>query len=61
MINEDRNRMILLKTVHYEFASSYLLKRFFENIHNDEIDFELFESLKKRLFADYSDKERLAN
>jgi hypothetical protein len=60
MIEKDKSRMILLQTVHFEFVSSDLMKRFFENIHNDEIDFELFESLKKRLFADYSDEEKLS-
>jgi hypothetical protein len=61
MIEEDKNRMILLKSVHFEFVSSHSLKKFFENIHNDEIDFELFELLKKRLLTDYSDQEILKN
>jgi hypothetical protein len=54
MIKEDKNRMILLKTIHFEFVSSELMKTFFDHIHFDEIDIELFESLKKRLFSDYS-------
>jgi hypothetical protein len=61
MIEEDKNRIILLKTVHLEFVSSDLLKKFFENIQNDEIDFELFESLKKRLFSDYSNQRQIEN
>jgi hypothetical protein len=59
LIEKDNNRMILLKAVHFEFVSSHLLKNFFQNIYNDEIDFELFESLKKRLFTDYSDQKSL--
>jgi hypothetical protein len=60
MIELDKNRTILLQTIHFEFVSSHLLKQFFDNIPNDEIDFELFESLKKRLFTDYSDQEKLS-
>jgi hypothetical protein len=58
LINEDKNRFVLLQNVHIEFVSSHLLKSFFENISNDEIDFELFESFKKRIFLDYSDQSR---
>jgi hypothetical protein len=61
MIDEDKNRKVLLKTVHFEFVSSHFLKKFFENIPIDEIDFELFESLKKRLFSDYSGQKQFAN
>jgi hypothetical protein len=60
MINKDKNRMILLQTIRFEFVSSHLLKSLFNYIFNDEIDFELFESLKKRLFTDYSDQEMLS-
>jgi hypothetical protein len=60
MIQRDKNRMILLKTVHLEFVSSHLVKKFFDNIPNDEIDYETFESLKRRLFSDYSDQDQLS-
>jgi hypothetical protein len=59
MVEEDNNRIILLKTVHFEFVSSHLLKKFFENIQYQEIDIDLFESLKKKLFEDYSNQQRL--
>jgi hypothetical protein len=49
-----------LKSVNLELVSSHLLKRFFENISNDEIDFELFDSVKKILSTDYSDQEQLS-
>jgi hypothetical protein len=58
MIKDTRNRMILLKSVHLEVVSSDLLKKFFSNISNDEIDCEMFESLKKRIISDYSDQEQ---
>jgi hypothetical protein len=35
------------------------MKRFSQHIHSNEIDIELFESFKKRLFSDYSDQGRL--
>jgi hypothetical protein len=60
MIDLDKNRMILLQTIHFEFVSSDLLKRFFGNISHNQLDFELFNSLKKRLFLDYSDSEKLS-
>jgi uncharacterized membrane protein YqhA len=60
LIEENKNRMILFQTVHLEFVSSQLLKRFLRNIENDEIDFELFEAMKKRLFTDYSIQEKLS-
>jgi hypothetical protein len=59
LIKEDKNRILLLQKVHLEFVSSHLLKSFFENVSNDEIDFGLFESLKKRIFFDCSDQSRL--
>jgi hypothetical protein len=46
LIKEDKDRILLLKTIHFEFDSSHLLTSFFENISIDEIDFEVFESLK---------------
>jgi hypothetical protein len=61
MIEKDKSRTILLQTIHFEFVSSHLLKTFFDSIQIDEIDYELFESLKKRLFTDYSDQEKLSN
>jgi hypothetical protein len=60
MIEDDKKRMILLQTIHFEFVSSNLLKRFFDNIHIDEVDFGVFESLKKRLFSDYSNQDKLS-
>jgi hypothetical protein len=39
MIEANKNRLLLLKAVHLEFVSTQLLKRLFENISNDEIDF----------------------
>jgi hypothetical protein len=59
LIKEDKNGILLLQKVHLEFVSSHLLKSFFENVSNYEIDFELFESFKKRIFLDYSDQSRL--
>jgi hypothetical protein len=61
MIKENKQKIILLKTVHFEFVSSELLEKLFENISNDEIDLELFGSLKNRLIENYSDREKLAN
>lgn len=60
MIKHDKNRLILLQTIHFEFVSSSLLKKFFEIIRNDEIDIEIFESLKKRLIEDYSNQSKLS-
>jgi hypothetical protein len=51
--------MILLKLINFEFVSSDLMKLFFENIRIESIDFDLFESLKRRLFTDYSNLDRL--
>jgi hypothetical protein len=59
LIEKTNNWMFLLKEVHFEFFSSQLLKRFFQIIHNDEIDFESFEPRKKRLFTDYWDQNSL--
>jgi hypothetical protein len=36
------------------------LKEFFVNISNDEIEFEVFESLKKNFFSDYSEQDELS-
>jgi hypothetical protein len=36
-------------------------KLLFRDIQNGEIDFELFKSMKKKLFTDYSDREKLSN
>jgi hypothetical protein len=60
MIEEDNHRMVLLKTVHFEYVSSHLLKSFFDNISIEDINFELFESLKKRIFSDYSNQKKLS-
>jgi hypothetical protein len=60
MIKEDKKRMVLLKSVYLDYVSGDLLKEFFENVPNEEIDFALLESLKKRAFANYSDRDRLS-
>jgi hypothetical protein len=60
MIEKDKNRMVLLNSVHLDYVSPNLLKEFFENLPNDEIDFELLELLKKRSFSDYSDQDKLS-
>jgi hypothetical protein len=60
MIEKDKNRMLLLRSVKLDYVSNNLLKEFIDNISNDEIDFEFFEALKKRLFADYSDQQTLS-
>jgi hypothetical protein len=41
MNEEDNNRLILLKYGKMDYVSGHLLKKLFENIFNDEIDFEL--------------------
>jgi hypothetical protein len=60
MFENDTNRMILLKTVNLNQVSGETLRKFFEKISNDEIDFDLLESLKERLIADYSDLQRFS-
>jgi hypothetical protein len=60
MIEEDKNRFILMNYVHLEFVSSPILKNFFQNVVNHEIDFDFLESIKKKVFEDYSDQEKLS-
>jgi hypothetical protein len=59
MIKNDKTRMILLRTVHFEFVSSYLLDKFLKELPQNEIEFVLFESLKKKLFSNYSNLKKL--
>jgi hypothetical protein len=44
----------LLKNVRFTHVSPALLKEFFKVFPIDEVDFDLFESLKSRLFLDFS-------
>jgi hypothetical protein len=47
MIEEDNNRLILLKYRKMDYVSGHLLKKLCENISNDEIDFETENHLRK--------------
>lgn len=52
MIKTSYTRKALLKTVRYPYVSSDLLKSFFQDFSVHEVDIELFEALKERLFSD---------
>lgn len=52
LIERNSSRKFLLNSIQFEFVSANLLKQYFENIYLDDIDFDLFESLKKRLFCE---------
>jgi hypothetical protein len=60
MIKRDRNRMVLLKTIKFDYVSSHLFKDFFDDICQNEFNLELLEILKKKLVADYSDQINLS-
>jgi hypothetical protein len=52
LIEQDISRKTLLQTVYFPLVSSILLKNFFQNLPIEEIDLDLFESIKQRLFCD---------
>jgi hypothetical protein len=52
LIDSDSTRKVLLKTIKFPFVSIDLMKQFIENYNIDEIDFDLFQSLKERLIFD---------
>jgi hypothetical protein len=59
LIDKDPKRKALLKMINFLFVSSSFLKQFFEDFPLDEIDFDLFSSLKCRLFHDISKSDLL--
>jgi hypothetical protein len=61
MIEEGKNKIVLLKGAKLDYVSGNLLKEFLQKISNDEIDFELFKALKRRVIPDYSDLGKLSN
>jgi hypothetical protein len=52
LIKADSNKKEYLKIVHFPFVSSPLLIQFFGNFPIEEVDSDLFQSLKMRLFCD---------
>jgi hypothetical protein len=52
MIDQVINRKCFLKFVRFSFVSSSLLINLFKKDFMEEIDFDLFQSLKDRLFSD---------
>jgi hypothetical protein len=56
-IKEDPNQKSLLNFVQFSFISSELIQEYFLNFSIDELDFELFEALKSRLYRDAFGKE----
>jgi hypothetical protein len=52
LIGRDPNRKILLKLIYFPGVSTEHLVNFFSNFPADEIDSDLFESIKTRLFCD---------
>jgi hypothetical protein len=52
LIEQDFSKKILLPTIYFPLVSSNLLKSFFQHFPVEEIDVELFEKLKERLFID---------
>jgi hypothetical protein len=59
LIDKDPKRKELLKMINFSFVSSSSLKQFFEDFPLDEIDFDLFSSLKGRLLHDISKSDLL--
>lgn len=54
LIQQEENRFSLLNNVHFEFVSSELIISFFKDRYIDQIDFELFEHFKLKLFSEIS-------
>jgi hypothetical protein len=52
LIKRDSNRKVLLKSVFYPGVSTSLLISYFKDFPVEEIDFDLFNSLKERIFSD---------
>jgi hypothetical protein len=52
LISLNKNRIILLKYIQFQFVSADLLTRFFQNFSSFDLDFDVFESLKPRLFSE---------
>jgi hypothetical protein len=52
LIGRDPNRKILLKLIYFPYVSTPLLINFFANLPVEEIDSDLFDSLKARLFCE---------
>jgi hypothetical protein len=52
LIHIDKNKKYLLKTVKFPYVSSHLLKDFFGNFSVYDLDEDLFEPLKNRIFCD---------
>jgi chromosome segregation ATPase len=57
LIQEDSDRKLLLNYVQFSFVSSQLIHEYFCHSTINELDFELFEALKSRLFHDVFGKE----
>lgn len=54
LIQEDNSKKYLLKFICYSNLSSETLRLFFDSFTPGDIDFDLFECLKERLFCDVS-------
>jgi hypothetical protein len=52
IIQQDSNRKYLLSYLYYPFVSSNLMIKVFQKLSIHELDDELFQSLKQRLFSD---------
>jgi hypothetical protein len=52
LIGRDSKRKILLKLIYFPSVSTEHIVNFFSNFPADEIDSDLFESIKTRLFCD---------
>jgi hypothetical protein len=52
LLQQYFSKNILLQTIYFPLVSSSLLKNFFQDFPIEELDSELFERLKERLFCD---------
>lgn len=52
LISKDQNRIRLLSTIRYPYVSSHLLIDFFKDFSVKDVDDNLFEAFKERLFSD---------
>jgi hypothetical protein len=53
LVKKDKNNFILLSKVKLPFVSCQSVENFFGSLHVNDIDFELFKSIKKCLFVMY--------
>jgi hypothetical protein len=52
LIKLDYNKKVLLKYIHFEYVSSHFIASFTQELQVEQIDIDLFESLKKGLCCD---------